>query len=107
MNIGGMRHRITIQKKPDTIGRDSVGAESFSWSEHDVVWAEELPVSGREFLAAGQGQAQAVTKFRIRYLPSTTPHMRVLWGSRVFDIIHVENVNGRDKWMVLVCKEEV
>ena len=106
--IGSKRHRITIQQKPDSISRDVTGAESFTWeniSTAPTMWAEEMPLTGREFMAAGQEQAQAVTKWRIRYRDDITTINRVIEGSRVFDILHIENIAGRDRELILVCKE--
>lgn len=108
--IGRKRHRITIQEKPESIGRDAVGAESFTWSNLSTaptVWAEELPVTGREYLAAGQEQGSAVTKFRIRYRSDLDIAMRITYGSRIFDILHIENVEGLDRELVILCKEAV
>lgn len=108
-DIGAMRHRITLQQK-GTITRDATGAESFTWtnlSTAPTVWAEELPITGREFLAAGQEQAQATTKFRIRYRTDLTNAMRVTYGSRTFNILHIENVSGLDKDLVLVVRENL
>lgn len=107
--IGKMRHRITLQSK-GTPARDATGAEVITWanlSTAPTVWAEELPITGREFLAAGGEQAQATTKFRIRYRSDLTNAMRVTYGSRIFDILHIENAAGLDRELVLVVKENL
>lgn len=107
--IGKMRHRITLKYK-GSVSRDATGAEVITWTNlatAPTVWAEELPITGREFLAAGQEQAQATTKFRIRYRSDLTNSMRVTYGSRVFDILHIENVAGLDRDLVLVVKENL
>jgi SPP1 family predicted phage head-tail adaptor len=105
MQAGKLRHRIVIQEK--SVTRDEYNAEVITWTEVDTVWASVEPLSGREFLEGRLVEATVSHRITIRYLSGITPEMRVLWGSRVFDVEAILNIEERDKMMVLMCQEEV
>ncbi len=45
--------------------------------------------------------------FTIRYVAGLLPSMRVSWGSRLFDIIHPQNIEERGIYIKLRCQENV
>lgn len=105
MRAGELRHRVTIQQK--SVTRDSFGAETVSWTDVAVVWAAIEPLQGREFFSAQQVNAEVTTRIRIRYRSGITPAMRVLFGSRAFDIQGIINIEERNRELHLMCKEVV
>ncbi len=105
MRAGELRHRIKIQQK--SVTRGTMGGETVTWTDVSTVWAAVEPISGREYYAAQQTQAEAQTRIRIRHLAGITTSMRVLWGTRVFDIIDVLDVKERGREIHLMCKEAV
>jgi SPP1 family predicted phage head-tail adaptor len=105
MEAGELRHRITVQKK--VVTRDTYGAETITWTTHCKAYAAILPLVGREFLEARQTQAEMITKMRIRYQAGIEPEMRVLWGSRTYDIQSVIHVEERQREIVLMCMEQL
>ena len=94
-----------------TPSRDAAGGEVISWSAVATVWAKEVPYSGREFMASGREHAERYTRFSIRYRSdiSVTPAMRCTLdsGARVFDILSVLNVAGKNVEWLLTCREQV
>lgn len=105
MNIGKLRHRVTIQER--TVEKDDVGQAIETWDTFDTVWASVEPLRGREYFAAAQANAQVTHKVTIRYLDGVLPTMRVLFGSRVLTIDAILNTEERNREMVLMCEEEV
>ena len=109
-SIGDRRRRLTIQEK-GTPSRDAAGGEVISWSEVATMWAKEVPYSGREFMASAREHAEQYTRFSIRWRGdiSVTPAMRCTLdsGSRVFDILSVSNVEGRNVEWLLTCREQI
>jgi len=105
MRAGIMRHRITIQSK--SVVRDSFGGETVTWTTFATVWAQMRPLSGREYFDARQAQADLTTEIVIRYLAGVLPEMRVVDGDHVYDIWSISNVEGLNRQMVLLCREEV
>lgn len=103
MKIGKLRHRITLQEY--TSSRDSFGAEVETWSDTATVWASIEPLSGREYFAAQQVNAEISTKITLRYRSSVKPTMRVLYEGRVYEILSVINAGERNRELILICKE--
>lgn len=105
MQAGKLRHKLVIQSR--TEAPDSIGHMVSTWSEFATVYGSVEPLIGREYLAAQQVQSEVSHKLRIRWLNGATTKMRVLFGSRVFDINSVLNVEERGREMLLMCKEAV
>jgi len=103
VKIGELRNRITLQEY--TISKDSFGAETETWSDVAQVWASIEPLSGREYFAAQQINAQISTKVTIRYRAGIKPTMRVLFGNRVYGILSVINTGEKNRELILMCKE--
>lgn len=103
--IGRLRHLITVQEAVETT--NSVGEVAETWTELDQVWAAIEPISGREFQAVQQIAAETTHKVTIRFLEGVTAKHRVLFGSRVFDILAVRDVEELGRFMDLLCRERL
>ncbi len=100
-----LRHTVIIQQTTQT--RSTSGAITDSWGTFATVRADIKPLSGREYLESNQVNAEEITRFTIRYLKDITTKMRVLWGTRVYDIRSIMNVSESDKLMELRVVEDV
>ncbi len=105
MGAGAYRHRITLQQATET--RDSLGGTVQAWATFATVWAAIEPLSGRELLQAQQVQAEVTHRVRLRYMNGVTAELRVLFGTRYFNILSAVNVQERNREIVLTCKELV
>lgn len=105
MKIGKLRHRVTLQEYVSL--KDSFGAEIEAWSDKATVWASIEPLSGREYFAARQMNAEVNTKITIRYRTGVKPTMRILFAGRVFEILSVINTEEKNRELILMCKEEL
>lgn len=103
MKIGKLRHRITIQQY--LASRDSFGDEIQTWVDMLRSWAAVEPVTGKEFFASQELNAEISVKITMRYRPCIQPEMRVTFGARVFEILAVLNNEERNKRLILLCKE--
>lgn len=86
MKAGKLRHLITIEEETfEALPNGEPGEPT--WSEFaGNVWAEVRPATPREVLK-GQELGHVVSHaIRIRYLEGITPDMRIMFGSRVFEI---------------------
>lgn len=101
--IDGLRHRVTLESK--TVTRDPLGGEIESWAAVAIVWAEVLPLQGREFFEARRLESELDSRIRIRYRSGVVPGMRITWGSRTYGIESVvEHESGRRE-LRLMCRE--
>lgn len=105
MRAGELRHRVTIQISTEP--QNTYGEGVPIWTTFDNVWAAIEPLSGREYWAAQQENAEVNTRIRIRNKQGITPKMRVSWGNRIYDIMTVIRVNERDREIHLMCREVV
>ncbi len=103
MNAAKLRSRITIQQKAAPF--DANGEPDGTWSTFATVFASIKQTGGREVYINQQVVAQATHQIEIRYKSGVTTKMRVLHGSRVFDIVNVIDKDERHMEMWLVCKE--
>lgn len=103
MNIGKLRHRITLQKQINSV--NNYGATVTTWRNVATVWADVRPLSGREYFSAQQVQSEVTTQIWIRYRQGIDPTMRIKFGKRLFAIVSVINAQERNITLQLLCKE--
>lgn len=106
MQTGRLRERVTIQQQSAT--RDGSGEELITWPDVATVWARVTPGGSSErFLAsAGQRVAEVTHTIHLRYRAGITPKMRIVWETRILEIISVVDPDGKLRTTILLCKEE-
>lgn len=102
MRIGGMRYRIELQR--NTAVKDNEGFTKKEWITEHIVWADIVPVSGREFLQSGTETAEVTFKIYIRYLDGIDADMRVKCGENIYLLTAVLG-NKRKGMLTLMAKE--
>jgi SPP1 family predicted phage head-tail adaptor len=103
MRAGALRHRVEIQSR--SMSLSDTGSPSYTWSRHARAYADIQPNTGRESEIASEIAAVQTHLVRIRYVQGVTPRMRILWGTRTFDINSVVNVGERGRELQLLCTE--
>jgi len=94
MQAGKLRHRITIQENQSS-AKDIYGAPVDNWVDLWICWANIEPLSGREYFASQQIQAEQVTRFRIRYPRlQIWPGMRIKYRDQVLNKDRYFNINA-------------
>ena len=106
MKIGTMRHRVTIQQRPDPQTQNGVGEVTTAWTTLATVWATIEPQSGLESVEQSAQVAQVTHNVRIRRRTDVTPDMRLYEGTRVMEILAVLDANKPGE-MRLACREVV
>jgi SPP1 family predicted phage head-tail adaptor len=109
---GSMRHRILVER----VAQTSDGQGGFtrgSWSTYFAAFAKIEPLSAREMIFAGQRAMGVTHKVTLRYrfdkLPTVEMRINFTIGStiRIFQILGVTNVDERNDFWTLLCKEGV
>ena len=103
MSIGKMRHRITFQRITPAINEN--GFESGLPQEYKAVWAAVSNLSGREFFAAAQVNAENTVKFTIRYLAGLDQTMQIIFDGKPYNIIAIDNLKYKNKYMEIKAVE--
>lgn len=105
MRAGLLRHKVTIQTATET--QDAIGQRVSTWAALATRWAAIEPMTGREYHGSEALQSEVTHKIRLRHVEDVTAKMRVIYGSRTFEIISAINVGERDKQLHLMCREEL
>lgn len=87
-----MRERVTLLRK--SVARDALGGEIVTWVHQRDVWAQVEMLSGREFFAAMQVNAEDTVTFTMRYedTAEVTGEWRLLWDGTQYDILNVARI---------------
>jgi SPP1 family predicted phage head-tail adaptor len=84
---------------------DEGGGATVTWNPVATLWAEVIPLSGREELRADGLQTVAKFEVRTRYRAGISPEMRFVFGGRVLEIQAVRDIEGRRRWLSCLCEE--
>jgi len=105
MEIGKLRHPIKLQE--GTPSRETDGGQALAFADADDVWAAIKPVAGDETLESAKVRADVTHFIKVRYSSAITPLKRFRWGTRIFNIVWVQEKDERTITMICQCIEEV
>lgn len=101
-----LNHRITFQAFTTIV--NDYGFEIQEWSDFKTVWAGITNLSGREYFAAMQVQAEKTVKFTIRYTKDIDETMNIKFGKKtvgteeidiIFNITSIDNIKYGNEFM--------
>lgn len=96
---GKYRHRVAIKEPMSVQSSSGEVVTAYRIIGHD--YAAFAPVSGREFVASVGAQAELTARFTLRFRDDVTPTWRVRYDGHDYEIVHVEDVNGRQRETML------
>ena len=109
MRAGNLRHRVSIEEQADT--PDGIGGFSVAWtaiSGMGSVPAAIWPLSSKEQLDAMKLESVATHKIRIRYRSGITSKNRIVFGSRVFNILgNPINLDQKNRQLDFIVSEDI
>lgn len=107
-----LNKRVVLQSLTET--PDGAGGFSSSWQAVVTLWANVTPISGNSASMGGaesfrfmQLQNSQLMRITIRYREDVTATMRVVMGSRVFNIRRVINKHEKNEILELIAEEGV
>lgn len=106
MRAGTLDKRVILQSPAGS--RDAVGERTTTWTTVATVWGSINPISARDLIAAGQTQTEITHRVRVRYssaLAALDSSWRVMFGSRIFVVLTVRNIEEGNKEFELLCSE--
>ena len=104
MNVGRMRYRIDIEDYISSTDLDGFVTED--WNNFATVWADIIPVSGKEYFSSAQILEEVTNKIYIRYISSIKTTMRIIFGDRIFNIQSILS-DERHGFITIMAKEIV
>lgn len=103
MRAGALRHRLVFQTLAET--KDAGGGPVETPATLATVWGSIAPLVGRELTNAQMINSEITHKIVIRYLSTVTAKGQVTFGTRVFQIFEVLNIDERNREMHIGAKE--
>lgn len=103
LDPGSMRDLLQIERPVKT--RNSFGEDVVTWTLVATVWANVRAMSGAEMERVQQRWALARFKVRTWYMAGIEREYRILWGTRVLDILDAEDPGGLQRELVMTCQE--
>lgn len=103
MRPGTLRHRLTLSAF--TTAKNDFGEDVPTFANYATVWGSFEPLLGREYFASQQMQSPAEAKVRIRYLSTVKDEDRVAFDGTTYEILGVQNVENRDRELLLYVRE--
>ena len=97
--------RIIIERKTTTYNAYNEPIDA--WTTNQTLWAGIVTSGGGEFYAAQKINAQTTAVFKIRYNTTITTVDRIKYGSRIFQILSINDVDARHEEMLISAKEVV
>lgn len=99
------RHRISFQTFAAVA--DGEGGFTNSWTTSQTVWAAIYPIKASQLFEYNTVNEEITHIIKLRGYINTNATQRVLFGTRIFEILTLENIQERDFVQVLACKERV
>lgn len=104
MKCGQLTKRIEIQQL--ILEEDEESNKMKSWSKFCSAWASIEPLNSKEYFNNQADNAQMLYMIRMWYRKGIAHTMRILWGSRIFEIAAPPiNVREKNVELKLLCKE--
>ena len=102
MNIGELKHRITILKKAN-----KKPLEDTTYTDFKTVWAKVNNLYGKEFIEAQKVEADISKKFVIRYIkdldmsfnPNACKDFIISYKGVSYNILYIDNIKEQNKFM--------
>jgi hypothetical protein len=104
IRAGELRERVTVQTPAES--RNTLGETVMSWADFATVWASVEGTSVREALQFGQQDIAVTHRVVMRHLDGLTGKMRLVWRSRVLEIVSLLEHDNRSRHE-LICQEAV
>lgn len=103
--VGDFDRRVTIQARSES--RSASGAVLATWVDVATVWAAIEQLRGRELIAAQAEGSEISGKIRMHYRSGVTSKHRIVYGSRIFDIVAAVDPSDRHEVLELYVREGI
>lgn len=90
---GKLDRRIVIERATET--RDAIGGVTRTWATLTTVWAQEIPLPGKEMFQAGRETIVRVSRFIIRYVSGVTAKDRLNYDGKIWNITAVAELGRK------------
>jgi SPP1 family predicted phage head-tail adaptor len=98
--------RITIEAPVESKGATFADPQAASYATFATVWAAVEPLVGREWFRNQEMSAAADLRVTIRHLAGVTEKMRIMHGTRIYEIVAPPiNLCSGHEQIQMMCRE--
>ena len=103
---GQLRHQVILRR--DATSTSNTFNETVKTGNDDLgtVWASINSLQGREFENSSITVSELTHIIMIRFIDGLTTNHRVIFDSRIFEIVSIKNIEEREALLRLECKEK-
>lgn len=105
MRAGNRRSFMKIEV-PEQVKQPN-GSVKTEWKPYISLWASIETLKGNEKVSAAASWPSADQKISFRYVIGLLPTMRVVFNDKIYSILNVNNVDERDRDIVLTTNTGV
>lgn len=102
-----LRHRIIIQRKSNV--KDPDGFTETAWTDYKHAWSKVNGLFGKEYWTAKEYGAESTVVFTMRYssCPDISINDRILFRSKVFNIVSIDNILFKNEELRIKAEEVI
>ena len=104
LRSGSLRQRLEIQSASEV--QDAYGTVGYTWSTDNTRWGSIEQLSADERKNHDQLEGSNVVRITLRFYDGLAITNRVKYGTRIFNILAVNNQWERDHVTTLIAVEE-
>ena len=105
MRAGRLRKRVELQSR--AVAKDDIGGTAGAWGTDATVWASIVPTGGQERYSNNKESAEVTHKIKIRNYAALTAAHRIKFGTRIFDIQYINDLQERGADVEIMAIEQV
>lgn len=108
MNIGKLRHRVTIQRYIEHEDEHYISTEG--WIDFKTVWCSMNNLYGKEYWSAKEYNAENTVEFVMRYSACKDLSIngyRLKQGDKLFNITSIDNVQYKNEMLKIKAIEVI
>lgn len=79
--------------------------KNFAFGQDFEMWACVSPMTGKEYAEAQKIRAETTYNITTRYMKNIESNMKILYGTKIFDIVSVLNIGGKNEELKIVAAE--
>ena len=105
MRAGSLDKKVVIEKYSE--GSDDFGEVTNTWESFASTYVSIVPLRGREHFSSKGVKSEVSHKIELRYMDGIDSSMRIVYGSRVFNIESVINVREKNRTIEIMATEVI
>ena len=105
IRLGTYRHQVRVEQRSTM--QDASGELAQTWIPYATRRAAVQATPGGEVWASAQRSGRVPTVFKMRWFDGLTPAMRIIWGTKTYNVLSVVDQGGNHEELIVTAEELV